>query len=60
MLMSFLTSLVGLATIACYGYVAVMFGRASHMAGHMWPRVIVDALTWPVMGWKAIKDLYDS
>lgn len=60
MFLSFLTSLVGFAAIVAYVYVAIMFGRASKMAGHLWPRVIVDAVTWPVMGWKAIQDLYNS
>lgn len=57
---SFLTSVVGLAAVGGYFYVAVMFGRASRKAGHGWGRVAVDALTWPVMGWKAIEDLYNA
>ena len=57
---SFLTSVAGLAAIGFYIYVAVMFGRASYKAGHTWNRVAVDALTWPIMGWQAIEDLYNA
>jgi hypothetical protein len=58
-MMAFITSTVGLAAIGCYLYVAVMFGRASAKAGNTGIRVLTDALTWPVMGWKAIEDLYN-
>jgi len=55
---AFITSAVGVAAIAGYIYVAVMFGRASRMAGNEWMRVMIDATTWPVMGWTAIERLY--
>lgn len=57
-MMAFVTSLVGIASIGGYAYVAVMFGRASLKAGNTWKRVALDAVTWPVMGWQAIEDLY--
>lgn len=56
--MIFLTSTVGLAAIGGYFYVAVMFGRASRLAGNNWTRVVMDATTWPVMGWAALERLY--
>ena len=56
--MSILTSAIGLAAIGGYFYVAIMFGRASRMAGNSWTRVVTDAATWPVMGWAAIEKLY--
>lgn len=54
-----LTSVVGLAAIGMYFYVAVMFGRASNRANNSFGRVLLDAVTWPVMGWAAIEDLYN-
>ena len=56
----FLTSAVGVAGIAAYVYCAVMFGTASNKAGNSVGRVFMDALTWPVMGWKAIMDLKNA
>jgi hypothetical protein len=58
-MLTFLTSALGLATVGCYLYVAVMFGAASRRAGNNWGRVAVDAATWPVMGWRALEDLYN-
>jgi hypothetical protein len=55
----FLTSVLGLLVIGAYVYVAVMFGQASYKAGNSFGRVLVDATTWPVMGWQAIEDLYN-
>lgn len=52
--------LIGMLGIGSYFYVAVMFGRASWKARNNLGRVLVDALTWPVMGWKAIEDLYEA
>lgn len=56
--MLILPSVVGMAAIGGYLYVAIMFGRASRMAGNGWMRVVLDAATWPVMGWAAIEKLY--
>ena len=56
--MVFLTSTIGLAAIGGYVYVAIMFGRASRMAGNSWTQVVIDAAGWPVMGWMAIEKLY--
>lgn len=56
-LLAFLGTVGGLAAVGGYGYVAVMFGRASLKAGNDWKRVLVDAVTWPVMGWAAIEKL---
>lgn len=56
--MLFVTSLVGMAAIGSYLYVAAMFARVSHKAGTGMTRTVLDALAWPVMGWKAIQDLY--
>lgn len=53
-----LTSVTGLAAVGGYVYVAVMFGRASAKAGNSIGRVIIDAATWPIMGWQALEDLY--
>jgi len=55
-----LISPVGLAAVGAYLYVAVLAGRASYKAGNSWTRVAVDAVTWPVMMWKTIEDLYKA
>lgn len=59
-MLTFLTSAVGVAAIGGYLYVAAMFARASYKAGNKWTRVVIDGLTWPVMGWAAIEKLYDA
>ena len=58
--LNLIASLVGLSGIVSYFYVAVMFGRMSWKARNSIGRVLVDAFTWPVMGWKAIEDLYNA
>lgn len=57
-MLSIVTSLVGLAAVGGYLYVAAMFARVSHKAGTGIARTVMDALVWPVMGWQAIQDLY--
>ncbi len=52
--------LSGMLGIGCYFYVAVMFGRASWKAYNNLGRVLADALFWPIMGWKAIENLYNA
>lgn len=53
-----LTSVVGIAAICGYAYVGIMFGRMSAKAGNPIGRAIIDAITWPIMGWAAIEKLY--
>ena len=57
-MLSFLTSVVGLASICGYVYVGIMFGRMSVRAGNGYGRAAWDAFVWPVMGWAAIEKLY--
>ena len=57
-MLSILTSIVGIAAIGGYFYVAIMFGRASRNYGNGWIQVAFDATTWPVAGWAAIEKLY--
>lgn len=57
---AFLTSVVGIAAVCGYLYVAAMFARASYKAGNSFLRVVLDGVTWPVMGWPAIEKLYKT
>lgn len=59
-MLTFVTSLVGMAAVGGYLYVAAMFARVSHKAGTGMARTVLDALAWPVMGWQAIQDLYKT
>lgn len=50
-------SLIDLAMIGLYVYVAVAVGRASERAGRGWIGVMWDSITWPVMIWNVIEKL---
>jgi hypothetical protein len=51
-------NVLGMVTVLGYFYVAALSGRASRKAGHSGVGVLINALTWPVMMWKVIEDLY--
>ena len=51
-------SLVGMAAVALYVYVAVAAGRMEHKAGSMLTVVIIKAATWPATIWHSIDKLY--